>query len=153
MLVLLESSQKLQHIWKMNLRWKISEINFFCLGLHIEHLSNGIFVHQSTYTKKVLKHFYIDNVYPLSTPMVVWSLNAKKDPIQSLEDDEEILGPKVSYLSVIGALMYLTNCTISYITFVVNLLARYSSTPIKKTLKWCQTYTCYLRGITKLRLF
>ena len=27
----------------------------FCLGLHIEHLKNGIFVHQSTYTEKVLK--------------------------------------------------------------------------------------------------
>jgi hypothetical protein len=26
----------------------------FCLGLQIEHLPGGIFIHQSTYTKKVL---------------------------------------------------------------------------------------------------
>jgi hydrogenase maturation factor len=29
----------------------------FCLVLQIEHLPGGIFVHQSTYTKKVLERF------------------------------------------------------------------------------------------------
>ena len=43
----------------------------FCLGLQIEHLSSEIFIHQSTYTEKVLKHFYMDKAYPLNTPMVV----------------------------------------------------------------------------------
>ena len=52
----------------------------FCLGLQIEHLSNGILVHQSTYTEKVLKQFYMDKAHPLSTPMVGRSLNVKKDP-------------------------------------------------------------------------
>ena len=52
----------------------------FCLGLQIEHLPNGILVHQSTYTKKVLKQFYMDKAHPLSTPMVGWSLDVKKDP-------------------------------------------------------------------------
>jgi len=28
--------------------------------------------------------------------------------------------------------MYLTNCTIPYIAFIVNLLARYNYTPIKR---------------------
>ena len=51
----------------------------FYLGLQIEHLSNRIFVYQSTYTKKVMKHFYMDNTNPLNTPMVVRSLDAKKD--------------------------------------------------------------------------
>ena len=43
----------------------------FCLGLQIEHLPNRIFIHQSTYIEKVLKHFYMDKAYPLSSPMVV----------------------------------------------------------------------------------
>ena len=43
----------------------------FCLGLQIEHFPNEILVHQSTYTEKVLKHFYMEKAHPLSTPMVV----------------------------------------------------------------------------------
>jgi hypothetical protein len=58
----------------------------FYLGLHIEHLSNEIFVHQLMYIKKVLKH--MNNAYHLSTPMIVRSLNAKKYPFQPLEKDE-----------------------------------------------------------------
>jgi hypothetical protein len=42
----------------------------FC-GLQIEHFPNGIIVHQSTYTEKVLKHFYIEKAHPLSTSVVV----------------------------------------------------------------------------------
>jgi hypothetical protein len=52
---------------------------FFCLGLQIKHLSNEIFVHRSIYTERVLKHFYINNVHPLSTSMIVRSLDTKKD--------------------------------------------------------------------------
>jgi hypothetical protein len=83
----------------------------FCLGLQIEHFQNGILIHQSTYTEKVLKHFYMEKAHPLSTPMIVRSLDVKKDHFRPREDDEEILGPEVSYLSAIGALMYLANCT------------------------------------------
>jgi len=113
----------------------------FYLGLQIEHLSNRIFVHQSAHTKMVMKHLYMDNVNPLNTPMVVWSLDEKKYPFLPLKEEEEILSPKVPYLSAIEALMYLANCTRLDITFAINLLARYSSTPIKKTLKWGQIYT------------
>ena len=51
-----------------------------CLGLQIEHLTNGIFVHQSAYTEKVLKRFCMDEAHPLSTPMVVRSLDVNEDP-------------------------------------------------------------------------
>ncbi|GKE21479.1 hypothetical protein Tco_1432991, partial [Tanacetum coccineum] len=71
------------------------------------------------------------SVKPLSTPMVGRSLNVDNDPFRPCEDDEEVLGPEVPYLSAIGALMYLTNCTRSNISFVVNLLARFSSSPTK----------------------
>ena len=36
----------------------------FCLGLQIEHLPNGILVHQLTYIEKVLKQFYMDKAHP-----------------------------------------------------------------------------------------
>ena len=43
--------------------------------------------------------------------MVVRSLDAKKDSFRHCEMSEELLGPKVPYLSAIDALMYLVNCT------------------------------------------
>ena len=61
--------------------------------------------------------------------MVGRSLDVKKDPFQPQEDDEETLGPKVPYLSAIGALMYLANYTRPDIAFAVNLRARYGSAP------------------------
>jgi hypothetical protein len=109
----------------------------FCLGLQIEHISIRKFIHQSTYTEKILKHFNMDNVHPLSTSMVVRSLDVNKDFLWLLE---EILGQEVPYFSVIGALMYFANYTRPDIAFVVNLLAKYSSTPIKKMLECGQTY-------------
>ena len=104
----------------------------FCLGLQIEHNLNKILVHQSTYTEKVLKHFHMDKAHPLSSPMVVRLLDVKKDHFRPKEDDEKTLSPEVPYLSAIGALIYLTNCTWLDIAFLVNLLARYSSIPTRR---------------------
>ena len=83
----------------------------YCLGLQIEHCSNGVLIHQSTYTEKVLKRFHMDKSHPLSSPMVVRLLEVTKDPFRPKEENEELLNPEVPYLNVIGALMYLTNYT------------------------------------------
>ena len=50
--------------------------------------------------------FSMDKANPLSTPIVVRLLNVKKDSFRPCEDNEEVLGPKGSCLSAIGALMY-----------------------------------------------
>ncbi|RVW75329.1 Retrovirus-related Pol polyprotein from transposon TNT 1-94 [Vitis vinifera] len=124
----------------------------FCLGLQIEHFPNGVLVHQSTYIKKVLKRFYMDKAHPLSSPMVVRSLDVKKT-ISSLRKNEELLGPEVPYLSAIGALMYLANCTRPDIAFSVNLLARYSSAPTRRHWNGIKHILRYLRGTTDMSLF
>lgn len=112
----------------------------FFLGLQIEHLKNGIFVHQSTYLLKV-KQFYMDKSHPLSSPMVVKSLDVKKDPFRPKESDEELLDPEVPYLSAVGALMYLACHTRPDIAFAVNLLARYSSSPTRRHWNGVKAYT------------
>ena len=71
----------------------------------------------------------MDKTHPLSSLMVVRSLDVKNDPFRLCEKGEQLLSPKVSYLSVIGALMYLTNCICLDIAFYVNLLVRYSFAP------------------------
>ena len=64
--------------------------------------------------------------------MVVRSLDMEKEPFRPRDEDEEVLGPEVPYLSVIGALIYLANQTRPDIAFAVNLLARHSAAPTKR---------------------
>ena len=54
-----------------------------------------------------------------------------KDQLRPKDEDEELLATEVPYLSVIRALMYVTNCTKPDIAFAVNLLARHSTAPTK----------------------
>jgi hypothetical protein len=103
----------------------------FYLGLPLEHLRSGIFVYQAAYVQKVSEKFNMHKSYPTKTPMVVRSLDIETDPFRSWEEEAKIFGPHVSYLSDIGALMYLANSSWPNITFVVNLLARHSAAPIK----------------------
>ena len=77
----------------------------------------------------------------------------KNDPFRPLEEDEEIIGPEVSYLSAIGALIYIENYRRPDISFAVNLLARYSSTPSKRHWNEVKHIFRYLRGATKMGLF
>ena len=125
----------------------------YCLGLQIEYFSNGIFVHQSTYTEKVLKRFYMDKAHPLNSPMIVRSLEVNKDPFRPKEENEKLLGPEVPYLSTIGALMYLANCTRPDIAFSVNLLARYSSAPTLRHWNGVKHLLRYLRGTSDMGIF
>ncbi|KAM2566754.1 hypothetical protein TB1_009214 [Malus domestica] len=106
----------------------------YCLSLKIEHCSNEILVHRSNYIQKVLRRFNKDKSKPSSTPMVIQTLDAKRDPFRPKKDKEEILEPEVPYLSAIGALLYFAQCTRPNISFVVNLLARYNSAPTRFSL-------------------
>ncbi|XP_074337091.1 secreted RxLR effector protein 161-like [Apium graveolens] len=95
----------------------------------------------------------MDKAHPLTTPMVVRSLEVEKDHFRPRKQDEEALGPEVPYLSIIGALMYLTNNTRPDIAFTVNLLARFSSDPTKKHWDGIKHIFRYLRGTIDLGLF
>ena len=53
----------------------------------------------------------MDKSHPVNSPMVVRSLEVNKDPFRPKEENEELFGPEVPYLSAIGVLMYLANCT------------------------------------------
>ena len=125
----------------------------FCLGLQIEHLHSGILVHQSAYIQKTLEKFNMHKSYPSKTPMVIRTLDMEKDPFRPKNEDEEVLGPEVPYLSVIGALMYLANQTRPDIAFAVNLLARYSATPTKRHWTGAKQILRYLNGTKDLGLF
>ena len=125
----------------------------FCLGLQLEHLPLGILVHQTAYIQKILEKFNMDKSYPSKTPMVVRSLDVEKDQFRPMDNGEEILGPEVPYLSAVGALMYLANCTRPDIAFAVNLLARHSAAPTKRYWTGVKNIFRYLQGTKDLGLF
>ena len=95
----------------------------------------------------------MDNAHPLSTPMIVRTLDPKKDPFRPLEDGEKILGPEVPYLNAIDTLLYLAQCTRPDIAFLVNLLARFSSAPTQRHWNEIKHLFHYLRGTKDLGLY
>ena len=99
----------------------------------------------------MLRHF--DRVKPLSTPMIILSLDPKKDPLRPRDDGEEMLKAEVPYISTIGVLLYLAQCTRPDISFAVNLLARHSSAPTRRHWIGVKTIFRYLRGTIDMGLF
>ena len=85
--------------------------------------------------------------------MVVRSLEVSKDSFRPKEENEELLGLEVPYLSAIDALIYLANYTRPDIAFVVNLLARYSSVLTKRHWNGIKHILRYLHGTSDMRLF
>ncbi|XP_070020831.1 uncharacterized mitochondrial protein AtMg00810-like [Nicotiana sylvestris] len=61
----LEELQKAIEYLKKEFEMKDLGKTKLCLGLQIEYLANGIFIHQSAYTERVLKRFYMDKAHPL----------------------------------------------------------------------------------------
>ena len=64
----------------------------FYLGLQLKHFRTGIFVHQIAYIQKS---------YPSKIPMAAISINMKKYLFRSWDEEEELLGHEVPYLSII----------------------------------------------------
>ena len=95
----------------------------------------------------------MDKAHPLSSPMLFHSLDVKNDPFSPCGKGEKLLGPKVPYLSVIGALMYLANCTRLDIDFFVNLLDRHNSTPTQRHWNGIKHMLRYLQGTIDMSLF
>ncbi|KAA3467163.1 Retrovirus-related Pol polyprotein from transposon TNT 1-94 [Gossypium australe] len=118
----------------------------FCLGLQIKCLKNG-----SLCIKQYI--FYMHNTHPLSTSMVVRSLDVNKDSFYPQENDEDFLCPEVPYLNAIGALIYLASHTRPDISFSVNLLARFNSFPTRRHWNRVKHVFCYLQGTRDMSLF
>ncbi|KAJ1263512.1 hypothetical protein BS78_09G190800 [Paspalum vaginatum] len=137
---------------------KKSPTGFCIISVYVDDLniignSNDIYEacnHLKTEFEKILEKFNMDKSHPSKTSMVVRSLDIKKDPFRPCE---KILGPEIPYLSAIGALMYLANCTRHDIAFAVNLLARHSAAPTKRHWTGVKDILRYLNGTNDLRLY
>ncbi|WVZ52661.1 hypothetical protein U9M48_003699 [Paspalum notatum var. saurae] len=97
----------------------MGELQFF-LGLQIKQGLEGTFVHQTKYTRDILKKFNMGDSKPMTTPM---STNTALDA----DEDGEAVDQK-KFQGMIGSLLYLTT-TRPDIQFAVCLCARYQASP------------------------
>ncbi|PHT41958.1 hypothetical protein CQW23_20812 [Capsicum baccatum] len=86
----------------------------------------------------------MDGAHPVSTLMVVRSLDVNKYPFRPQQKNEELLGPEIPYLSAIGALMYLANTTRPDIAFSVNFLVRLCVHMWGIVISWRSTKQCII---------
>ena len=124
----------------------------FCLGLQLTHIrGGGIFLHQTTYTQKLLKRFGMDKANPLSAPMIGRS-KTSDDPYAPCKEEEEFHN-QTQYLAAVGALLYLSTYTHPDISFAVSVLARQSQKPGVRHWNGVKHLLRYLRGTKDLGLF
>jgi hypothetical protein len=97
----------------------MGELQYF-LGLQIKQVKYGTFVHQTKYTKDMLKKFQMQDVKPMSTPM------GSTATLYADEDGEPV--DQREYRSMIGSLLYLT-ATRPDMQFSVCLRAHFQASP------------------------
>jgi isopentenyldiphosphate isomerase len=77
----------------------MGELTFF-LGIQVKQTKQSTFVHQTKYTKDVMKKFNMNELKAVSTPM------STATSLDSDENDDVV--DQREYRSMIGSLLYLT---------------------------------------------
>jgi len=112
---------------KDNFETKEGELDHF-LGIEIDQRPDGsIFIHQSSYCKRILERFNMEEANVLHIPA---------DPQHSLDPNlsGSLEAGEVPYRESVGSLLYLSQITRPDITFAVNLVSRYLEKPL--TIHW-----------------
>ena len=96
----------------------------YFLGIEIETREDGILINQSSYTKKILRQFGMENCRPVMTPIVKDSDN--QNHIIMKDDINVILK---NYRQIVGALAYLMVGTRPDIAYAVSVVSRNLENP------------------------
>jgi len=120
----------------------MEELKFF-LGIQVNQSKDEVYVHQTKYTKELLKKFKLEDCKVMNTPMHPTCILSKEDT-----------GSKVDhklYRGMIGSLLYLT-ASRPDILFSVCLCARFQSDPKESHLTDVKRIFRYLKGTTNFGL-
>ena len=115
---------------------QMGELTYF-LGLQVDQMSTGTFLHQTKYVGEILSRFSMSDVKPAGTPLAV---NLGRMP----DEKGETVDPTL-YRAMIGSLMYLT-ASRPDIMFATCLCARYQSKPKVSHLVAVKRILRYLKG-------
>lgn len=122
-LIVGESSNEIKSLLKyLGEKFEIKEMDVGCfLGIEIQKREDkSIFVHQSTYAKKVLSKFNMENCNTVSTP---------SDTNQQMQSFDESSASNYPYRELIGSLMYLAVGTRPDLAHAVGIASRYLQNP------------------------
>nr|KYP46730.1 hypothetical protein KK1_031634 [Cajanus cajan] len=118
----------------------MGELKFF-LGLQIVQSDEGIKIHQTKYTKELLKKYKMDDAKSMKTLM---------HPSKTLGLDEDSLDVDITmYWGMVGLLLYLT-ASRTEIMFSVCVCARFQVRPKEVYLQAVKRILRYLKGTTNL---
>jgi len=134
-----EFSKLMQDEFEMSM---MGELKFF-LGIHVNQFKDGVYVHQTKYSKELPKKFKLQDCKVMNTPM-------HPTCILSNEDTGTKVDQKL-YRGMIGSLLYLTTSRPN-ILFSVFLCARFQSDPRESHLIVVKRIVRYLKGTTNLGL-
>ena len=115
-----------------------------CQPYHTRDLFNhSISLSQHQYIVDMLNNYGFADCNPISTPMDPGLVLQRT---QSLSDEDKEFMSKVPYLSAVGSLTYLAQCTHPDIAFAVGTLAKYNSNPSPVHWKAVKHVFRYLQG-------
>ena len=122
----------------------MGELKFF-LGLQVDQIADGMFIHQTKYVHDILTRFKMNDCTPYYTPIPV---NHGLGP--DAESDKNV--DPTEYRAIIGSLIYLT-ASRPDIVFAVCLCARFQANPKESHMIAVKRIMRYLKGKPKLGLW
>jgi len=134
-----EFSKLMQDEFEMGMMGELK----FLLGIQINQSKDGVYVHQTKYTKELLKKFKLEDCKVMNTPMHPTCTLSKEDTGSKV--DQKL------YRGMFGSLLYLTACRPN-ILFSVCLCARFQSDPRESHLTAIKRISRYLKGTINLGL-
>ena len=125
----------------------------YILGAKIsrDRSKNLVSVSQEPYIKKILERFKMKDCKPIDTPLAKGDTLSRKLCSKTSKEKENM--NKVSYLIVIGSLMYAMMCTRLHIYHVVGMASRYLSNPGQAHWKAIKRVLRYLKGTIDYSLY
>ena len=114
------------------------------LGLQVNQMKNGTFIHQTKYIKDLLTKFDMNDCKPCSTPMATNKL--------VMSEDKDELIDQTLYRSMIGSLLYLT-ASRPDIMFATCVCARSQSAPKMSNLIAVKRIFRYIKGAQTLGIW
>ena len=124
-----------------------------CIGIEIEHLPNGTFIHQSKLIAKLIKIMNLENTKVRQTPLQVRSTHIDTDLYGPIRDGETVYEHIRSYRQYVGMISYLALTTRPDLAFAVNLLARFSNKPTHRHYNGLKHIAGYLKGTSDVGLY
>jgi hypothetical protein len=148
-IIFASSDRKMCKEFEQNMKAKfemsaMGELTFF-LGLQVDQLKDGFFIHQSKYVKDLLTRFNMTDCKEAVTPIATNHGLCNDKP-----NDPHVDATK--YRAIIGSLMYLT-ASRPDIVFAVSKCARYQANPKESHMKAAKRILRYVKTKPRLGLW